>query len=137
MEALAALSLASNVVQFVDFTWKLIAEARTIRKSATGCCDDSLLLDTILSDVERLNKPLADGIPHAGSLQKLVSECIKVAAEVRAVIKTLKADKKNSTWSSFQVALSQVSKKGKLEHLTSKLAKIQSQIAQHLLFELQ
>ncbi|KAM7216466.1 hypothetical protein V8F06_008179 [Rhypophila decipiens] len=50
-------------------------------------------------------------------------------------IRTLKADRKHSTWSSFQVALKQVFSRGKLESIT-RLSKIQAQMAQHVLSDL-
>lgn len=136
MEALAALGVASSATQFVDFTWKLITETHTIRKSADGVGDDALLLDTVLNDVEHLIDQLEKEKSLPSSLQKLVSQSCKIAAELRAAIQLLKADKKNSTWASFQAALRQVSKKGELESLTNNLSHLQSQIAQHVLVEL-
>jgi hypothetical protein len=136
MEPLSALGLAANVVQFVDFTWRLISETRSIHKSADGAGEDVLLLDTILRDVEDLNNGLSSGVSSTGTLKELVSECIKIAAEIRKVVQTLKCDKRNSKWASFQVALRQVSSQGKIDSLTKNLGKIQSQIAQHLFLEL-
>ena len=136
MEPLTALGVASNVAQFVDFTWKLVTEVRTIHRSATGTSDDVLLLDSILADIEELNGRFEHAPCHTGNLAKLVAQCQKVASELGTVIRTLKADKKNSTWSSFRTALNQVLRKGQLESMTGKLGKIQSQIAQHMLFDL-
>ncbi|KAK4219780.1 hypothetical protein QBC37DRAFT_237472, partial [Rhypophila decipiens] len=120
----------------VNFTWKLITEVRTIRQSATRASDDVLLLDTILADVERVNGQFDHGSHRDGHLFKLTSECNKIASELRMAIETLKADRKHSTWSSFQVALKQVSSRGKLESITTRLSKIQAQMAQHVLSDL-
>ncbi|KAK8074348.1 hypothetical protein PG994_005247 [Apiospora phragmitis] len=53
MEALAALGLASNVVSFVDFSWKLLTGANAIYASGSGVADDVQFLDSIIRDAQR------------------------------------------------------------------------------------
>ena len=57
LEALVALSLASSIVQFVDFASELLSEGRQIRH--TGSTATNLDLQTVCRDLERLSLKLS------------------------------------------------------------------------------
>jgi hypothetical protein len=48
MDPLSTLSLASNIVQFVDFSCRLISETRKVYNSATGLPDDAMCVYELL-----------------------------------------------------------------------------------------
>jgi len=58
MEPFAALSLASNVVQFVQFTSGLIRTAVEIHESSSGCTDDMMTLDAVYGHLGDLSHGL-------------------------------------------------------------------------------
>lgn len=60
LEALVALSLASSIVQFVDFASELLSEGRQIRHA--GSTVTNLDLQTICKDLERLSLKLSASV---------------------------------------------------------------------------
>ncbi len=58
IDPIAAIGLAANIVQFVDFSWKLLSETRDLYDSSTGVSADNDLLETISKDLINLNDAL-------------------------------------------------------------------------------
>jgi len=59
LDPLSAIGLARNIVQFVDFSFKLIAETRDIYHAATGATTNGVLLSAIAHDIQKLSDQLA------------------------------------------------------------------------------
>ncbi|KAI0449273.1 hypothetical protein F5B21DRAFT_520500 [Xylaria acuta] len=79
MEPLAALGLASNTVQLVDFTSKLVTNAKTLYKSRHETSADSLVLREVVGGITRLS----DAIIIKGQKTKWKSLLV-AAKEVRS-----------------------------------------------------
>ena len=58
MDTVAAIGLAANVVQFVDFSWKLVVEARDLHDSNSGASKENEVLELISCDLNLLNDKL-------------------------------------------------------------------------------
>jgi hypothetical protein len=81
LEALAALSLAGNIVQFVDFASELLSEGRQIRQA--GSTVTNLDLQAICRDLERLSLKIstpvtpptdeATGLPEDEQVSELMT----------------------------------------------------------------
>ncbi|KAI0451778.1 hypothetical protein F5B21DRAFT_486120 [Xylaria acuta] len=121
MEALAALGLASNIVQFLDFTWRLVSATGEIRNSASGATERVIELDKIFvrlsafcsdflkrpdaadNDDEAKRVQLLFSNPesdlqrqiiiqsHTKSLQALTTDCIALCQQLLAVTSKLQA----------------------------------------------
>ncbi|TGJ80302.1 hypothetical protein E0Z10_g8461 [Xylaria hypoxylon] len=78
MMVLKTLSVATGVVQFVDFTFRLVSSTRAIMKSGSGLVSDTNTLDAIARGATELSDALATSPVLASSnttLQALVGEC--------------------------------------------------------------
>jgi hypothetical protein len=138
-----ALSLAGNIVQFVDFGTKLIVESRSLYKSTTGISSVNQELDFVLGEVHRiiaaLRRPLTQvqspsptlNLAQEGSSQdeqlsndfaKICHECEKLAEELQKRIEGLRVKRKFRVWSTFQQALKSAWSKEELAELKGRLA---------------
>ena len=64
LDPLTALSVAGNIVQFVDFTVKLISKGNELYKSADGALVDNRDLEAIASNLARLTERLRTDMNH-------------------------------------------------------------------------
>lgn len=108
-EALAALGLASNIVQFVSFASDLISKSHDISKSANGRFVENLELEAITSTLHKLNhglsRPVATGAsssPAEKGLQELCNGCENVTEELLEVVQSLKSQGPHTGWNSFR-----------------------------------
>ncbi|KAK6840192.1 hypothetical protein PG987_006058 [Apiospora arundinis] len=132
MDALAALGLASNILSFVDFTWKLLAGANEIYASGAGISDDAQFLDTITKDVRYYDERIV-AVPNATpELKSLARQCDEIAQDLLESLDKLRIKGHKTRWNSFLVALRGVRSKKKVEQLTDKIAKIQSRMTAHM-----
>jgi len=144
MAELAALSLAGNIVQFVDFGIKLFSEARDLYESAQDGRTEDLELESVTLDLKSFaqslhsnakpgsqpKKPSADDI----ALMKLAVSCEKLANELLKLLDDLKVKgQQNRRWKSFRQALRHVKKAEKINKLEVRLEKLRKQITTHLI----
>ena len=67
LDPFTALSLASGVVQFVDFSSKLISEGQELYKSAEGALTENTELKSVTVDLNHLcEKLVVDPQPQSG-----------------------------------------------------------------------
>jgi hypothetical protein len=139
LEALAAIGLASNIVQFFDFLCKLFAEIGEIRSSATGISENNADLETIASELKRMIARLTSATIPSGSatgqqLKDLAGKIASVADDLLGAITEFKANKPRGKWKSFVHAVQQKLSKGqKVEKMASRLSKLQEQLNTQLL----
>ena len=124
MNTVAAIGLAGNIVQFVDFSWKLIVEARDLHNSSSGASKGNEMLELISNDLNTLTDKLTARttlgvVPE--SLRNLASQCKHVADELLGVLITLKIKGGNRKWKSFVKSLRTVWKKEQIEQLMKRL----------------
>ena len=90
MEALAAVSLAGNVLQFLNFTSDVISKSRQIHGSITGTLKENDDLEGLASDLKCLSGRLqASARPVDPVLVQLCSRCSEFADELLAALNRL------------------------------------------------
>lgn len=129
MEALAALGLASNIISFVDFTWKLLAGANEIYASGSGIAGDVQFLDTVTKDVQHHAERVVAAQTSTPQLRNLARQCDEVAQELLSSIEKMRAKGGNTRWISFLAALKGVHSQKKIDQLTDKISKIQARMS--------
>lgn len=109
MEATAALGIAGNIVQFIDFSQKLCKTISQIYKSATGTTKHinktevlvnsfSSSLDVLSADLSKYCAHLSSAVPEDASsndqvgdqMQALVKNCREVAVELQRRLDSVK-----------------------------------------------
>lgn len=139
MEALAAIGLASAIVQFVDFSSRLIAGAKEVYSSASGmtaASEDSDVMVNNLKDLTRRLKVQTTSETLSTEDRNLISlqqGCEKLSCELQELLQTTKAKKRGSKLSSIRASLKAQSQKEKLASIEKRLDRYRIQILGQLL----
>jgi len=134
LEPLAALGVASNVIQLVDFAVGLVADTSDIYKSAAGASGNSRTLEAIAQDASRLSDAIKLFDECPATLQALAVEAKEVADELLKTVKRLQVSGRRRIWSSFMLALKETWNSKKIEAFAGRLEKLQSQLTSHIQF---
>ncbi|KAF2730459.1 hypothetical protein EJ04DRAFT_46187 [Polyplosphaeria fusca] len=157
MEALAALGVASNVIQFVDFTSKVISKgvkiyrarpdpkARAVDQLQDASVTDShnqVFLEQMTIDFDQHNRNLTTALRmHASNVDLCAADrgvlrmCDECTVHVSALIRALRSlhSSKASVWSSFITALKTVWSESQIEDLRRLLDTARQQMSLYLL----
>lgn len=144
MDPLTAFSLTCGIVQFVDFSSKLVSKGYEISISAEGALAENLDLETVTTDLSRLadrlnqNEELTCSTKDQQELRDLASSCQTLADQLMDKLQKLKVDKeaKYRRWKSIRQALKTVWSKKDLDEMAAKLATFRSQLELRLLVSL-
>ncbi len=100
LDPLTALSVASAVIQLVDFGRKLISQTQETYYTANGATKENATIGEITKDINVLNRNLKDKkasleAPGAAdvALENLVTSSQKVAEELLRILATLEVSK--------------------------------------------
>ena len=138
MEALAAVGLAGNIVQFVDFSCKLFEQSASIYHSRAGTSTGARSLESVTEDLRSLTTTLTKSTRQSGaqngqqSLYKLAKECEDAATELLSTLHSLQAKKPGSKWSSFRAALATNWNQTRIDAMERKLDSYRYQLIVHL-----
>jgi len=129
MEALAAISLIGNVVQFVDFSSKLVSGSVQLYRSAEGALEENIDTETVTKHLLQLNNGLKDFAASSdGPLKNLCESCHAVAEELLQALAKAKVQGQRTKWKSIKKALQSVWDKERIAQLDGRLAKIRAEL---------
>jgi hypothetical protein len=91
MEALAAIGLASNIIQFVDFGAKFIRIVAEISKSSTGRLQEHDELEVIAGDLDQQSSVINSALNASGDplMSKHLASCKTIASELALLLSGL------------------------------------------------
>lgn len=130
MDPLSAVSLASAIVQFVDFASRIVSGALEIRKSATGATRDNVTVEDATTKLRSLNHKLARGCQGQAAagpqspLEQLTQQCLALSGKLLMKMNTLKAAKGSSTFTTFRKALKAMWAKDEIDAMKVRLNEI-------------
>jgi len=145
MEALAALGVAGTVVQFVDFSSKLISKGNEYHRSVSGALVEHTELRAIAENMAVLSAGLDKSMntirstkraimsPEERSLQNVVEDCRKIALEFIEVLDRFTISGTSQRWKSFRQAFKTMWNKEKIEDTLRKLNMAREQLVINLL----
>ncbi|RDW93948.1 uncharacterized protein DSM5745_01270 [Aspergillus mulundensis] len=143
MEPLSALSIATAVIQLVEFATKLVSKGKELYTSENGVLADHAEKAAISSRLNSLSKGLLLSINGIATSQKLspAQEGLRQAAEethafaedLLATLDRLKVDTSKRKWASFRQALKSVWTKDQLEGRMAMLDRLGRVVVIHLL----
>lgn len=137
MEALAAVSLAGNILQFLNFTCDAISESRQIHASVSGTLKEHDDLEGLTTDLKGLNRRLQASVgPVDPVLELLCSSCNKVADELLKALECLGVKGKYTRSQSLRKALKTLWGKERLKILEERLAGFRQELILHIIVEL-
>ena len=148
LDPLTALSLAGNVIQFIDFSSKLVSKGREIYRSTDGALRDNLEIEIVTADFTKVVQRL---MKHSGSetvatvataistddteleLRQICEMCRSVATEFLAKLQAVKVTGKHRGWKSFRQALKSVWTKEEIDDIAQRLALFRQQLEFHIM----
>jgi hypothetical protein len=156
LDPFTALGVAGNIVQFVDYTTRLISKSREIYQSAEGASFEHLDLEVIASNLSRLTEglrkdlhrhlisPTNGHISVSGTSEKraeiqlgsINAKCAQEADALLAILRDLRVEGKHKKWQSFRQALMTVWKDDQIKGVVSKLSEYRKALDTELLFSL-
>lgn len=133
-----AVSLASAVVQFVDFAYKIIVGTTEIYKSTTGARKEIDQITDATNTTVKLNERLKRRYdPTANNFDKLVDECISVSDELLEALRKVTGNNNQGVGQSIRYALIDIWSKKKITVLENRLKKLKDDLHLHLTVDLQ
>ena len=130
LDPVTAIGLASNILQFVVYGRRLIAEGYTLYRSSDGTLADHVKLETITTDFLQFSEQLvASPSPDSGeveALRKLATSGRDTAVELLSVLNDLKLPEgPNRILQSLRQALRTARKREKIQKIEMDLDKLQ------------
>jgi len=143
MESIAALSLASNVIQVVDFSARLVSKGYKVYKSVDGSLAENIDAEIIAKDLNDLNgklrlsyeKNTEKGVPLADDDQALINLCEKctvLADELLQSLEGVKVFGRHRKWKSARQALKSVINKDDLAQFSRRLDSYRNEMIIHI-----
>ncbi|KAH7119118.1 hypothetical protein B0J11DRAFT_441007 [Dendryphion nanum] len=147
MEPLSALSVASNILQIVDFATKIVSRARNIHASADGVLDENSFLESATTNLSELavelSKDLSRNLYRKSStgstdkqLIKLAHEAASVASSLRAKLDNISRRTDGASRNALDQAFRSVWKQNEISTLCNRLDAIRKQVDTALLVSL-
>ena len=151
LDPLSTISLAGNVVQFVEFTTKLVDKGHEIYRSGDGALIENLELEAITRNLTGLlgplTKPLRDASTLSSSnsarmesndlaLKNLSESCASVAKDLLHTLEGIKANGSHRKWNSVRQALKASWSSEKIESLVKRISRCRDELSFHLILVL-
>ena len=122
VEGLAALSLAANVIQFVDFGCRLFSKTRELDKSSAKSVIEHVEIKAIAQIIGRLSCALTvpppngpELSPEENELSSLASSCKAIANDLLTALTELELNGSRKKWQCFRIALKAVWKSEQID----------------------
>ncbi|KAF7890765.1 uncharacterized protein EAF01_010574 [Botrytis porri] len=149
MNPLDALSLAGTIIQFVDFSWKVLVGTNELYKSGAEALAVHQQLGLVADDLNKMSKRLSDsycGLSEMGVISTpsddafifICREASELAIELNRKLNNLKvaAIGKRRKWETVMQALKSVWTEKELTTLTNRLTLLRDSIQMHVVVDL-
>lgn len=139
MDPLTAIGLASSIVQFIDYSTKLIHGAKEIYGSATGATEENQRLENVTAEMQTLSLKLlprqdAQQTEDERALSRLAAECKILSDQILVLLKSIKPKDLNSKRQSVWAALKSKWNEREKQELEERLKNCRSQLELQLNF---
>lgn len=141
MDPLTAVGLAGNIIQFVDFSMKILSGSVQLYSSASGATEEHDELESLtrnLRDLANRTRYETPVLPRTNRsslsakskevLKSLSEECVKVADEMLDALDSIKVKGDRRAWKSVLQALRTVWREGHVNNLQRRLGRISRQL---------
>lgn len=134
MEALVVIGLVGNIVQFVDFSGKLISKSTELYRSSEGALTENIDIETVTNHLVLLNSKLKSTANNTGdsTLEGLCESCGAAAEELLAALDKVKVKGKQDKWKSIRKALRSVWSKEEIADLERRLTRLKEELNLHV-----
>lgn len=140
MDPVSAIGLASNVVDFISFSWGLVMGAREIYRSASGTLDENAVLEDIIADLDSIAGDLSKAGPGRTraerAIKQLAEDSHDEATDLLKTLRKLKIRGKKTAWKSVKAKFANLLAKDGVDELKGRLWEYRSQITTNLILVL-
>ena len=138
METLAAIGLVGNIVQFVDFSSKLISKTVQLYRSGDGTLTEITDAETATNHLVLLSNKLKSTANTTGdpALEDLCRSCNTVAVDFLGALDKLKVQGRQGKWRSMRKALQNVWSKEEIQEAEKRLASFREELNLHVAVDL-
>jgi hypothetical protein len=143
LDPFSALSLASNIIQFVDFSARLVTSVQKIYLSDSGFTDEPIELIALAHDLKGKAEFLINDVSLSQmdpvdqqSSRILTSTCNTLADKLISVLDDLKVEGPASShrkWISFRNSVRAAARRKKIADLVSRMTLLRNALNGHLL----
>ncbi|KAI1654335.1 hypothetical protein F4813DRAFT_213935 [Daldinia decipiens] len=111
MEALAAVGLVSNALQFVSIGYRVLSASKDMHGAGNESSQSNKDVEFITREMERLSLSLEEEFPtlwmtdEEEALRRLIAECRRWSNDMLALLDRLKTENPNSRFEAFRAAL--------------------------------
>jgi hypothetical protein len=127
MEALAIISLAGNILQFLEFSVKVFKNAKEMRDNAISANGHSLTLEACAEEFRQYSQKLMDPLvstlstPEAEAVQEYSLKCNAIIEEILRKLKKMKPEDPKSRRQTILAALRMAFREDELKEMAEKL----------------
>lgn len=146
MDPLSAVSLAGNIIQFVDFGIRVVSKGYQIYKSNNGALAEDRELEVVINDLLVLQAKIQCSVKPAKSegempelnksLEDLSTESSELAGMLLKRLNMAKAQGKRRIWKSLRQALKSVWSKREVDDMAKRLLVMKEQLQMRILVAL-
>lgn len=138
METIAAIGLVGNIVQFVDFSAKLISKSTQLYHSSRGALPENADIETVTRHLVQLSSKLNEPATSTndGALESLCESCNIVAEQLLKALDKVKVNGQKTKWKSIRKALQIVWSKEEIGELERRLGRFREELNSHVVADL-
>ena len=124
-ESILAFGIALNIVQFVDFSCRVLSTGYQMYKSSSTVFQENQDLEVVTIDLHKVTDNIDTALqqarlekspsPNDLQLQQLAEQCRAVCGELLTALEQLKTHGQLGKWNIFRAALQTVWKESKIE----------------------
>jgi hypothetical protein len=137
-EAIARLSLAANIAQFVDYAARLVSKAQELYHSASGLLEEDVELVEITADLDVLNRRILSSsgdsrLNESSGLCGFVDTCLQLSTQLRELIQsTGLGPGERRKWKSVKKSLHSLLRRNEVRDIESRLRRVREHICFHI-----
>jgi len=137
MEPVSAVGLASSIITFVEFAFKLVTGALEVYRSVDGTLEENARLERVIGDlnsiVDDLGKKGGGGCRSERAIRDLAVECQADAELLVDILKSLKVPGRRTLWKSVTAQWKALLRKDEITGLKERLREYRSEIMLNLM----
>lgn len=137
MDPVSAIGLASSILTFVDFSWKLVQGTLEIYHSPDGTSDENARLEHVIADLDLLADSLQTGVSARTraerNIKDLAEDCREDSKALLELLSEMKVSGKRRTlWRSLSAKWSSILNKERATELKNRLRETREDIMLNL-----
>ncbi|KAF5487340.1 hypothetical protein CGCS363_v013500 [Colletotrichum siamense] len=136
MDPATAIGVASGVIAFIDFSWKLVTGAKNLYDKGETQTTENVRIGKIIKDLKEFSLNLDGGSlgtsTHEKALRTLATDCGDLCQELINILEKLKA-KRNSRWETFKTTWASMRRADDINDIERRLGEYRAEMNTRLL----